>query len=58
MASASRTPGKVLNAKDVLTIIVTGSGVPEPGPKAGTQDPTPIAPTSDIPSKEPGSEKQ
>ncbi|KAK9775264.1 hypothetical protein SCAR479_07940 [Seiridium cardinale] len=37
----------------------SASGVPQPGPKAGTTESTPIAPTGDaIPSKEPGSEKQ
>ncbi|KAI1843796.1 hypothetical protein JX265_001089 [Neoarthrinium moseri] len=36
----------------------SASGVPQPGPKAGTTESTPIAPTGDaIPSKAPGSEK-
>jgi hypothetical protein len=37
----------------------TASDIPQPGPKAGTTDPTPISTTGhDLPSKVPGTEKQ
>lgn len=43
---------------DQLASSTTTSGIPQPGPQAGTTESTPIAPTGDIPSKLPGSEKQ
>lgn len=36
----------------------SASGVPQPGPKAGTMESTPIAPTGEAPQKVPGYEKQ
>jgi len=51
-------------AKEGETTATTGSStgadsssVPAPGPKAGTTESTPIAPTGNIPSKAPGDEK-
>jgi hypothetical protein len=47
------------NLQSAAASATSASGIPQPGPKAGTTESTPIAPTGDaIPSKEPGSEKQ